>query len=259
MVSAGSEGSSGGVDADSSPERVVLYFDFKAFERATQFEHEYAIDLWARWHSIVDEERKSGSRYQYISVCIEVSFFPVCLCLCAWQELSVEPGAARVEAAPARDTEYDRSLMCSRSRRRSRPVARRTAIISLPSASHEILGTEGGSHPCEDYLLVAWARSLLRKRGPAALPVAFALVSWARSLLRAWPVRAVLLASCSMALAVRGREGPSLSLRCRLPRGLALSCSSMRLRMPWETRRCLRWRLPPRVLRLRVGVRSVAL
>ena len=109
VVSAGSEGSSGGVDADSSPECVVLYFDFKAFERATQFEHEYAIDLWARWHSIVDEERKSGSRYQYISVCIEVSFFPVCLCLCAWQELSVEPGAARVEAAPARDTEYDRS------------------------------------------------------------------------------------------------------------------------------------------------------
>ena len=103
-------------------------------------------------------------------------------------------------------------LMWSRLRTRSRPVARRTAIISLPSASHEILGTEGGSDPRGDYLLVAWARSLLRKRGPAALPVAFALVSWARSLLRAWPVRAVLLASCSMALAVRGRESPSLSL-----------------------------------------------
>ena len=61
-------------------------------------------------------------------------------------------------------------------------MVRRTAIISLPSELHEIFGTEGCSDPCEGYLLVAWARSLLWKNGPAALPVAFALVAWARSL-----------------------------------------------------------------------------
>ena len=73
-------------------------------------------------------------------------------------------------------------LMWSCLRTHSRGVVRRTAIISLPSELHEILGTEGGSDPCEDYLLVVWARGLLRKSGPAALPVAFALVAWARSL-----------------------------------------------------------------------------
>ena len=73
-------------------------------------------------------------------------------------------------------------LMWSRLTTRSRVVGRRTAIISLPSELHEILGTEGCSDLCEGYLLAAWARSLLRKSGPAALPVAFALVAWARSL-----------------------------------------------------------------------------
>ena len=148
-------------------------------------------------------------------------------------------------------------LMWSCLTTRSMGMVRRTAIISLPSELHEILGTEGCSDPCEGYL--ARARSLLWKSGPAALPVAFVLVAWVRSLLRAWPVRAVLLASCSMPLAVRRREGRSVSLCCGLARGFALSCSSMRLRMPWKARRCLRWRLPPRVRRLRVGVRSVAL
>ena len=150
-------------------------------------------------------------------------------------------------------------LTWSRLTTRSREVVRRTAIISLPSELHEILGTEGRSDLCEGYLLVAWARGLLRKSGPAALPVACALVAWARRLLRAWPVRAVLVASCWMPLAVRLREGRSVSLCCRLLRFLALSCGSTSLRVPWEARRCLRWRIPPRVRRLRVGVRRVAL
>jgi hypothetical protein len=82
VVSEGPGSSNGGVDADSTPECVVLHFDFKAFERATSFGHEDAIELWARWNSVVPEERKAGSRQQYISVRIEVSFRSLCACAC---------------------------------------------------------------------------------------------------------------------------------------------------------------------------------
>ena len=69
--------------ADSTPECVVLHFDFEAFERATSFAHEVAIELWARWNSVVPAERKAQFLWrQYISVRIEVSFRSLCACAC---------------------------------------------------------------------------------------------------------------------------------------------------------------------------------
>ena len=81
-VAGDARSSGGGADSDSKLQVAVLHFDFKAFERASYLRSDDAIELWVRWHAIVPQERKAGSRKQYISVRIEVSFRSVCACAC---------------------------------------------------------------------------------------------------------------------------------------------------------------------------------
>ena len=71
-----------GAGSDSNFKVAVLYFDFSTFERAIWRSHEHAIELWARWHSVVPCERKFGARKQYISVPIEVSLCSWLVCAC---------------------------------------------------------------------------------------------------------------------------------------------------------------------------------
>ena len=76
----GLEGFGEGGDADL--QCVVLKFDFALFERATRFLYPYAIERWSRWYRMVSDDRILGSRRQFISVRIEVSF-ALCACACA--------------------------------------------------------------------------------------------------------------------------------------------------------------------------------
>ena len=65
-------------DASETPRGL----DPRARRPSLRLGHEDAIELWARWNSVVPEERKAGSRQQYISVRIEVSFRSLCACAC---------------------------------------------------------------------------------------------------------------------------------------------------------------------------------